>query len=283
MTIPEGIILGLIQGLTEFLPVSSSGHLALMRALFDNPTLKESPLVFDVAVHAATLLAILIYFRAEVLKLIRGCLVTFLSISKKFRPHAGSPGAADRRLFFYILIASVPTALIAFLLRDYVGNQLQSPVPVGVMLLITGVILFMTRKYRDPGRDFRRMNPIDAVVVGIVQGFAVLPGISRSGSTIGLSIILGLERKLAARFSFLIAVPAIVGAAVLKLPELFSKGAEQLVVPTLVGAAVAFVTGYVALVLLIHVVERRKLVYFAPYCWILGILAILLGMMRSMS
>lgn len=185
MTILKGIILGLVQGLTEFLPVSSSGHLALMRAIFDNPVLKESPLVFDVAVHAATLLAIVVYFRMEVLKLLRGCLMTFLSVSKRYRPRPHSPAAADRRLFFYVLAASVPTAVIALLLRGYVAKQLQHPVPVGVMLLITGIILFMTRKYRGPGREFHRMNPIDPVLIGLVQGFAVLPGLSRSGSTSG--------------------------------------------------------------------------------------------------
>ncbi|KPJ51770.1 MAG: hypothetical protein AMS16_07440 [Planctomycetes bacterium DG_58] len=261
MTILQGVILGLLQGLTEFLPVSSSGHLALMRAIFDNPALNESPLVFDVAVHAATLLAIVVYFRVEVLRLLRGLLVAVLSVSERFRPKPYSPPAADRRLFFYVLIASVPTAAIGLLLKRYVG----------------GSILFMTRKYRDPGRDFHRMNPIDAALVGIVQGFAVLPGISRSGSTIGCSIIFGLERKLAARFSFLIAVPAIAGAAVLKLPELFSKSADAFLVPTLIGAAVAFLSGLAALAVLMRVLMHRKLVWFAPYCWVLGILAILLG------
>ncbi len=277
MTIFEGIILGLLQGITEFLPVSSSGHLALMRAIFDNPALKESPLLFDVAVHAATLLAIVIYFRAEVLKLLRGLLVTVLSVSKKFRPKPHSQAAADRRLFFYVFIASIPTAGLAFLLRGYVEKQLQHPVPVGLMLLITGIILFMTRKYRDPGRDFHRMNPIDPVLIGIVQGLAVLPGISRSGSTIGCSIMLGLERKLAARFSFLIAVPAIAGAAVVKLPELFSKSADAFLVPTLVGAVVAFLSGLAALAVLIRVLVHRKLAWFAPYCWVVGGLAIVLG------
>jgi len=256
LTILQGVILGLLQGLTEFLPVSSSGHLALMRAIFDNPALNESPLVFDVAVHAATLLAIVVYFRVEVLRLLRGLVVAVLSVSERFR---------------------IPTAIIGLLLKRYVGGSLQHPVPVGLMLLITGIILFMTRKYRDPGRDFHRMNPIDAALVGIVQGFAVLPGISRSGSTIGCSIIFGLERKLAARFSFLIAVPAIAGAAVLKLPELFSKSADAFLVPTLIGAAVAFLSGLAALAVLMRVLMHRKLVWFAPYCWVLGILAILLG------
>ena len=277
MTILQGVILGLLQGLTEFLPVSSSGHLALMRAIFNNPALDKSPLVFDVAVHVATLLAIVVYFRVEVLRLLRGLLITVLSVSKRFRPKPYSPAAGDRRLFFYVLIASIPTAIIGLLLKGYVGGPLQHPVPVGLMLLITGIILFMTRKYRDPGRDFHRMNPIDAALVGIVQGFAVLPGISRSGSTIGCSIIFGLERKLAARFSFLIAVPAIAGAAVLKLPELFSKSADAFVVPTLIGAAVAFLSGLAALAVLMRVLMHRKLVWFAPYCWVLGILAILLG------
>lgn len=281
MTTFEGIILGLIQGITEFLPVSSSGHLALMRAVIDKAELMESPLLFDVAVHTATLLAIVIYFRREVLRLLRGALMTVLSVLPDFRPKPGSPAAADRKLFLFVVIASIPTAIIALLLEKYVEHQLQHPVTVGIMLMITGTILYVTRGYRLPGRDFRRMNPIDAALVGLMQGVAVLPGISRSGSTIGLGIIVGLERKTAARFSFLIAVPAISGAAALKLPDLFGESVQGLLLPTIIGAAVAFISGYAAIVVLIRVLQRRRLAWFAPYCWLIGIVAIVLGLVRA--
>ena len=174
MSILEGIILGLIQGLTEFLPVSSSGHLALGRAIFNNPALAESPLLFDVAVHTATLLAIIVYFRAEVLKLIRGFIITLLAVSKTFRPHPDSPAAADRRLFFYVVIASVPTAIIGLLLKDVIGRELQHPVPVGLMLCLTGVILFMTRSRRGEGRPLKAMKPLDLIIkpfTGAVKHF----------------------------------------------------------------------------------------------------------------
>jgi len=278
VSILEAVILGLVQGLTEFLPVSSSGHLALMRAVFNNPALTESPIVFDVAVHVATLLAIVIYYRREVLRVLRGFLVTFLSVSKRYRPRPGSAGAADRKLFLYVLIASVPTAVIAFPLRHYVDDQLQNPIVVGIMLIITGTILYATRRYRLPGRQFHLMNPLDAAFMGIVQGLAVVPGISRSGSTIGFGVIGGLERKLAARFSFLIAIPAIAGAAALKLPDLFKASSADLVTPTIVGAVVAFFSGFAGLVVLIHLLEQRKLHGFAPYCWLLGVLAIALAL-----
>ena len=281
MTIVEGILLGLVQGVTEFLPVSSSGHLALMRAVFGSPVLKDYPLLFDVAVHAATILAVIIYFRREVLGVLGGFLVICLSFSKKYRPRPGSQAAADRLLFVYVIIASVPTAIISVLLKDYVEKQLQNPVPVGLMLLITGIILYLTHRHRDPGREIKQMNPIDAALIGIIQGIAVIPGISRSGSTIGCGIMMGLDRKLAARFSFLIAVPAVLGACILKLPELFNKSAAGLVTPTLIGAAVAFVTGFVALVLLMQVLERRRLAYFAPYCWFVGLVAIIIGLVRG--
>lgn len=278
MSIFEGIILGLLQGLTEFLPVSSSGHLALGRALFNNPALRESPLLFDVAVHAATLCAIVIYFRREVWCMIRGGVMTLLAVSKRFRPHPNSQAAADRRLFAYVVVASVPTAVGGLLLKDYVEGALQHPVPVGLLLCITGIILFVTRGFRGEGRSLKQMTAWDALIVGIAQTFAVLPGISRSGSTIGTAIVLGLRRKLAARFSFLIAVPAITGAAVIELPGLFSKSAGDLVVPTLLGALAAFISGYAAILLLIRVLEKRKLAWFAPYCWVVGILAIVLGL-----
>jgi undecaprenyl-diphosphatase len=125
------------------------------------------------------------------------------------------------------------------------------------------------------------LNPLDAVVVGVVQGIAVMPGLSRSGSTISTGIIIGLDRKVAARFSFLIAVPAIVGASILELPKLFSRGAEGLLGPTLVGAVVAFATGYAAIFALMRVLERRRLIYFAPYCWVLGAIAVILGLWRG--
>jgi undecaprenyl-diphosphatase len=278
LTVIEGIILGLVQGLTEFLPVSSSGHLVLARALLGGVI--EQPLLFDVAVHAATLLAIIVYFRREVLSLVGGFVVACLSVWVRFRPKPGSRAAADRRLFFYVLAASAPTAVIALLLRRYVEQKLQDPVPVGLLLVVTGLILYATRKYREPGRQFNLMNPLDAVIVGIMQGIAVLPGVSRSGSTISLGIIVGLEREVAARFSFLIAIPAIAGAAVLELPKLFTQSAANLLVPTLVGSTVAMVTGYVAIAVLIRVLQKRMLAWFAPYCWVVGAVAVVVGLLR---
>jgi len=278
----QGIILGFIQGLTEFLPVSSSGHLALMRAAgFGGDTLKQMPLVFDVSVHVATLFAILLYFHREVLSLVSGFVVTCLSVSPKYRPQPSSRAAADRKLFLYVLIASVPTAIIGLLIKPYAENQFQHPLPVGLMLILTGLFLYATRKYRDPGREFGLLNPLDAAVVGIVQGIAVMPGLSRSGSTISTGIIIGLERKVAARFSFLIAVPAIVGASILEVPKLFRTGAEGMLGPTLVGAVVAFAAGYAAIFALMRVLERRRLIYFAPYCWVLGAIAVILGLWRG--
>lgn len=278
MTTFQGIILGFIQGLTEFLPVSSSGHLALMRAVIGGAALKDMPLVFDVAVHVATLFAIVIYFHREVASLVSGFVVTCLSVSPKYRPQPSSRGASDRKLFLYVVIASVPTAIIGLLIKPYAENQLQHPVPVGLMLIVTGLFVYATRKYRDPGRDFTLLNPLDAGVIGFVQGLAVLPGLSRSGSTISMGIIIGLDRKVAARFSFLIAVPAIVGASILELPKLFSTGAQGMFGPTLVGGVVAFATGYVAIFALMHVLERRRFAYFAPYCWVVGVVSVIIGL-----
>ncbi len=263
MEIYQGIILGVLQGLTEFLPVSSSGHLVLGQLYFK---ITESGLAFDIAVHMGTLAAVaVVYFKD-----IRAILASlFLYIG-------GSRGeAADKNLVMAgcILAGSVPTAVIGFALKQYEDVLFTSSVLVGAMLLATGTILWISRRFYKDSSEGGGLTLKRALIIGVVQGFAVIPGISRSGSTIAAGMVSGLDRSLAARFSFLLSIPAIAGAQVVSLKDAFETGV--LIDPaTIYGTIVSFVVGLAALKLLIRLVHAGRFHLFAPYCWLAGALVI---------
>lgn len=262
----EAALLGLIQGLTEFLPVSSSGHLVLLQHLFG---WTEPELFFDVSVHFGTLLAVCAVFAADLRKMAAAA----VSLPSRLRS-AGGIGPALRkdtelRMIALIAAGSVPTAAIGLMFHRIAERLFGSIFLVGVTLMVTGVLLWLTRYTAASGRSIRGFRFADAVVVGLVQGLAILPGISRSGSTIAVSLFLGIDRELAGRFSFLLSLPAICGAMLLSLKDAAGSGS----VPplwVLTGAAVAAGVGYAALRLLMHIVKRGTLHRFAPYCWALG-------------
>ncbi len=274
MSLFQAILLGLLQGLTEFLPVSSSGHLAILQSLMHLD--EKAMLPFDVLLHAATLVAVLIYFRREVRALVRGA---FFVVRP---PEPGSPACDDRRLFLYVFFASIPTAAIAFFIKGFIEQALGDLVVVGIFLMMTGTLLFVTRRFTDAGRDFARMGVRDSLIIGVVQGIAALPGISRSGSTISAGIFVGLERRLAARFSFLIFIPAMVGATILEAKDI-SVSAVGSPWPLIAGMAVAFVSGYAAIVIVFRVLEKRWFAWFAPYCWLIGLVAVILGLVKALA
>lgn len=256
----QALWLGVIQGLTEFLPVSSSGHLVLAQKLLG---LQEPELLFDVSVHVGTLLAVVIYFWPDLWSMARGLWA---------RDQEGRQG---RRLLWLVVAGSVPTALLGLFLKDWFEAMFASTAAVGVALLITGGLLLATRWVPRGDRGLERTGTGRALLVGLAQGLAITPGISRSGSTISVGLMLGLERRLAAHFSFVLSVPAIMGALLLQLLHLDATRQVNLA-PLLVGAAASAVTGYLALRFLLRVVQRGKLHLFAPYCLLLGIAALLL-------
>ncbi|MDJ0720651.1 MAG: undecaprenyl-diphosphate phosphatase [Desulfobacterales bacterium] len=278
MTLLQAFILGIVQGLTEFLPISSSGHLVIGQHLFG---LRHADLAFDVSVHVGTLGAVVIFFRHD----IRALLLALV----RWRPSAPRPSATagntdiDARLAVLIILGSVPTALIGLVIKRYDATLFASPLIAGVMLIVTGFILFLTRRPQvtaqiNPGST-RPMNAVrvrDSLLIGVVQGFAVMPGISRSGTTIAAGLFVGLAPQAAARFSFLLSIPAVAGAALLVLVEARAQGQVQLA-PCLVGGLTALVIGYAALAILVYIIGRGKLFTFAPYCWIAGIAAIAVG------
>lgn len=253
MTIAHAILLGLIQGLTEFLPVSSSGHLAIVQQYL--PDFAQPGLLFDVLLHAATMAAVVLYFRNDLWALLRCC-----------RPGGN---AADQRLLLMLVLASVPTAIIGLAMKDSVEQLFENMPVVGAMLMVTGAILLIAGHAQKTGRSLEQLNRRDALLVGVAQGVAVLPGISRAGATIGCLLLCGIDAAAAARFSFFLALPAVGGAAVLQLKDLTQVTSAD--VPAyLAGSLVAFLSGMLAIRLLLGVLQRRRLGVFAFYCLVLG-------------
>ena len=270
MTTIEAIVLGIIQGLSEFLPVSSSGHLVLFQHLFG---LKEPELLFDICLHVGTLMAVLIVFYKEILEI----LTALLQIPSRMKQAGGllrlfqvDPAI---RMALLIVVGSIPTALIGLVFKEMTDKLFGSILLVGCMLLVTGSLLWFTRNISGRGRQVEKTWMKDALIIGVVQGLAILPGISRSGSTISTALFLGVDRKMAGRYSFLLSIPAIVGALVLGLdtPELHTTIPLMTI---LLGSIASALTGWLALVILLKVVDRGQLHRFAPYCWVVGLLTL---------
>lgn len=262
MDILKVIILGIVQGLTEFLPVSSSGHLVLAAEFLN---FHEEGVAFEVFVHLGTLLSVLIAFRADVFKMI---LAPFQLIFKK-----GNSVEAKKYLMWdlYIIIGTIPAAIIGLLFKSQIEEAFSSILLVIIMLAITGTILLISRYEPRKSED---LSPLKSILIGTAQAFAILPGISRSGSTIVTGLFLGLDRETSAKFSFLLAIPAILGASVIKLNDLLSVGGSQIPISYLViGALAAFASGYMAIFWLLNIVKRGKLEWFAFYCFFVVIIS----------
>ena len=269
MEIYQAVILGILQGMTEFLPVSSSGHLVLGQIFFG---ITESPLAFNISVHMGTLVAVVVVYFSD----IRGMVVSVRSCLAGIVKKQPIPFESDAnlRLAVFILAGSVPTAFIGMGLKTFEEVLFTSVLLVGAMLLVTGTILWISRGfYRAEATgtplDFKR-----SLIIGVSQGMAVIPGISRAGTTIACGMFCGLDRKTAARFSFLLSIPAILGAEFISILESLDQGI-QFDAAVIYGTLVAFVSGLIALKLLIKLVNVGKFHLFAPYCWLIGILVLL--------
>jgi undecaprenyl-diphosphatase len=256
MTLFDAILLGIVQGITEFLPISSDGHLAIVQHYL--PNFEQPGLAFDVLLHVGTLGAILLYFQRDVARL----------LAAPFRQTGEA--RRDRRMLVLIVAASVPTAIIGLALKRSVEQWMENMLVVALMLILTGTLLFVGERYRRHGRRGEpSLTVTDAVLTGIAQGLAVLPGLSRSGSTIATLLFRGVDGETAARFSFLMAIPAVGGAALLSLRDLDALPTSD--IPAyLAGAGVAFLVGLCAIRVLLNVIRRQRLVWFAIYCWLIG-------------
>jgi len=253
----NAIVLGLIQGLTEFLPVSSSGHLAIAQHYL--PGFDQPGLLFDILLHLATMGAVLIYFRRDILMLLTS-------------PWRRGEEARDyRRLLLLIIVASVPTGLIGLGFKDFFEGLFENIPVVACMLLVTGTLLWLAERLARAERSLAALNWRDALITGVVQGLAVIPGISRSGSTIATLLLRRIDGQSAARFSFLMSLPAIFGATLLSMRDLEAVQPGQLGAYG-VGMLIAFVSGLAAIHFLLALLRQKRLIFFALYCWAVGAL-----------
>ena len=264
MSYIEAILLAIIQGLTEFLPVSSSGHLVLAQQWFGQ--FGESNLLYDVMLHFATVTAILVYFRQDMLTLGLGFFGYPTSGNSVF---AGT----ERKTIAYVVLASVPTAALGLTIESIGLEVLGRPDVVGSFLILTGIILWLGRSHTK-GRGMKDMKVTDALMIGVVQGFAVFPGVSRSGSTIASGLWLGLDRELSARFSLLISIPAIVGATGLQLLKAIGQPHSD-VGPFVVGMVLAALVGYLSISIILRLVRQDHFHRFSYYLWPVGVAVIL--------
>jgi undecaprenyl-diphosphatase len=246
----EGLILGIVQGLTEFLPVSSSGHLVVTEAALG---IRMHGVFVEVALHVATLLAVLIVYWRRILELVTGALT--------------GKGAAWRSVGL-LFLASVPAGVVGVLFNDFFERTFHTLGIVGVDFLVTGVILWSTGRAQQGDRP--EPDTKGALAIGLAQACAILPGISRSGSTVAAGLWTGVDPVRAAEFSFLMAVPAIAGAAVLHLPDLSRESMAVGAGPLALSFVAALVSGVLAIRLLVRLLARRAFHRFAPYCWVLG-------------
>lgn len=264
----DAIILGVIQGLTEFIPVSSDGHLSAAEMLM--PRFGQVGLLFDVMVHVGTLTAIVIYYRRLLAEEVTG----LVSADHGERRKAW-------RLAMLLLVATIPTGVTGLLMKHYVEQTKANPVFVGAMEIVSGLYLAMSYLRRNGTKDRETMTYLDAFIIGAVQGLAVLPGLSRSASTIGFGLLLGFTGPWAAQFTFLLAIPAIVGAAIVEiLSALRHQGAGFFATADfakyVLGAAIAGTVGYMTIGFLIRMVSTRRVRWFAIYCFVFGLVLIFL-------
>ena len=259
MSIIEAIILGIIQGLTEFLPVSSSGHLELAKAIMGDASVGEESMLMTVVLHFATALSTVIIFRKEIVRILKGLFQFKWNEEFKFA--------------IKIVLSMIPAALVGVFLNDEIealfGGQIML---VGFMLLLTGALLFLADKAKNTNKD---VSFTHSIIIGISQAIAILPGISRSGATISTSVLLGVDRSKAARFSFLMVVPLIFGkmAKDVLSDEFMTSSIDSM--PLIVGFIAAFITGLFACTWMIALVKKSKLIYFSIYCVVIGVSALI--------
>lgn len=273
MTILSSVLLGLIQGIAEFLPISSSGHLAIAEHLLGMQGASDIPEFFDVLLHLGTLLAVFVAYWSD----IRAMIAEFFAGIRDIAHHSTpTPVPPARRMILLLLLGTLPLFLVLPFKKAVEGLS-ENMYFIGGALIVTGCLLFFSDRVKKGRKREKNATVIDALLVGCAQALATCPGISRSGTTITAGCFLGFERKFAVRFSFLLSIPAVIGANILALKDALAAGVDWAGVPVyLIGVAVAAVSGYLSIRLLRYVADKGKFGAFAYYCWCVGILTLIL-------
>jgi undecaprenyl-diphosphatase len=248
VTLIEAVILAVIQGLAEWLPVSSSGHLVIAQHFLGlNP-----PLIFDVMLHFGTLIVVLVMFRNDVLDILKALV-------------KGNFNSEEGKLALHLIIGSIPIAIIGVTFYGFIKSLFSNLLAAGLALLVTGCVLFISEKRSGA----KKMNSLDSLLVGLAQGIAIIPGISRSGLTISTGLLRKIDKSTAFRYSFLLSVPAILGATIIEVKDLVVGNVDLF--PIVVGVIVSMLVGYASLTLLQKIVMNERFHLFAYYCWGVGI------------
>lgn len=273
MSLLSSILLGLVQGIAEFLPISSSGHLAIAEHLLNVSSATEIPDFFDVLLHLGTLVAVFVAYWSDIRDMIQELICGVRDLARRSTPDPIPPA---RRLILLIIVGTLPLFLI-LPVKDLVEGLSDNMYFVAGALLVTGCLLFASDRVRHGRKTERSATLIDVLIVGVAQAIATCPGISRSGTTITAGCFVGFERKFAVRFSFLLSIPAILGANILSLKDAVEAGIDWPSVPVyLVGVAVSAVVGYACIRLLKMIAAKGRFGWFAYYCWFAGAATLLL-------
>lgn len=268
------VFLGLIQGITEFLPVSSSGHLSILQNMFGMTDIEKNHMLFDVLLHLGTLIAVCLAYHKDIRDILRelGRIIG----GKAARQGEMAKSRSAARLIMLLVISTLPL-FIAVLFKKYVEKLYYNTIFIGAALIVTGVLLFIADRVPRGKKNEKNATLSNALTVGIMQAIAVVPGLSRSGTTITTGLLLGFDREFAVKFSFLMSIPAVLGANILSLAEAVSEGVNISLLPIyLAGVIAAAVSGFFAIKLVRYIAKTDRFGIFAYYCWVAGIVAIIL-------
>ena len=277
MTYFSAIFLGLIQGIAEFLPISSSGHLAFFQEVVAVLDAGEESLFFDVLLHLGTLVAVFVAYWAEIKALI---LEFFTMVGVRKLPQGQKPDRLSRRMILFIILGTLP--LFAVLpVKDFVEGLYSNPMFIGCAFLGTGLILFLSDRLNRGNKDLKNASILDVLLVGCGQALATVPGISRSGTTISVGLARGFSREFAVKYSFLLSIPAVLGANILSLIDAVGEGIDWSQMPMyLAGVATAMISGYLAIRLLKYISRKSSFGGFAYYCWGIGLVTLILSLVK---
>ena len=277
MRLLDAILLGLVQGLAEFLPISSSGHLSVFQNFFGLSTSGTDNLFFDVLLHLGTLSAVFVAYWGEIKAMV---LEFFSMVGLRKLPKGQKPDRLSRRLIVFIILGTLPLCVV-LPVKDLVDGLYSNTIFIGFAFLLTGTLLFVSDRMSRGNKDLKSATLADVLLVGCAQAVAVVPGLSRSGSTVAAGMARGFSREFAVKFSFLLSIPAVLGANLLSMVDAIQEGIDWSLMPAyLVGVITAAVSGYLAIRLLKFITQRGSFGAFCYYCWGAGLVTLILSLIK---